>query len=60
MARVKQINRVNENILGTAERRKVEAEILENETIPFMSKMWAIGVIGDILDMLGKALGGNL
>ena len=58
--RVKQINAMNENILGTAERRKVEAEILDNETIPFMSKMWAIGVIGDILDMLGKALGGNL
>ena len=58
--RVRYINRVNEIVLGTAERRKVEAEILENETIPFMSKMWAIGVIGDILDMLGKALGGNL
>ena len=58
--RVRKINAMNENILGTAERRKVEAEILDNETIPFMSKMWAIGVIGDILDMLGKALGGNL
>ena len=60
VGRVREINKVNENILGTAKRRKVEAEILENETIPFMSKMWAIGVIGDILDMLGKALGGNL
>ena len=60
VARVREINKVNEYILGTAERRKVEAEILENETIPFMSKMWAIGVIGDILDMFGKALGGNL
>lgn len=58
--RVRKINAINEHILGTAERRKVEAEILDNETIPFMSKMWAIGVIGDILDMLGKALGGNL
>ena len=37
-----------------------EIDILENGTIPFMSKMWAIGVIGDIFEMLGKALGGNL
>ena len=58
--RVKQINYVNENVLGVAERRKVEAEILENKAIPFMFKMWSIGVIGDILTMLGKALGGNL
>ena len=58
--RVKEINKINENILGVAERRKVEADILDNAIIPFMSKMWAIGVIGDILEMLGKALGGNL
>lgn len=57
---VRKINAVNENVLGTLQRRKVELDILENETIPFMSKMWAIGVIGDILDMLGRALGGNL
>ena len=60
VARVRQINHVNANVLGTAERRKVEAEILENKTIPFMFKMWDIGVIGDILTMFGKALGGNL
>lgn len=58
--RVRAINKINEGILGTAERRKVEADILDNDVIPFMSKMWAIGVIGDILEMLGKALGGNL
>lgn len=57
---VRAINKTNENILGVAERRKVEADILDNAIIPFMSKMWAIGVIGDILEMLGKALGGNL
>ena len=57
---VRKINAVNENVLGTLQRRKVEIDILDNETIPFMSKMWAIGVIGDVLDMLGKALGGNL
>ena len=57
---VREINAINENILGTDQRRKVEIDILDNETIPFMSKMWAIGVIGDILEMLGKALGGNL
>ena len=57
---VRQINKINENVLGTSIRRKAEIDILKNETIPFMSKMWAIGVIGDILDMLGKALGGNL
>lgn len=58
--RVRKINAMNENILGTAERRKVEAEILENKYIPFMFKIWSIGLIGDILDMFGKALGGNL
>lgn len=57
---VREINAINENILGTNARRKLEIDILENETIPFMSRMWAIGVIGDILEMLGKALGGNL
>lgn len=57
---VRKINAVNENVLGTLQRRKVEIDILDNEMIPFMSKMWAIGVIGDVLDMLGKALGGNL
>lgn len=57
---VRVINKINENILGVAERRKVEADILDNAIIPFMSKMWAIGAIGDILEMLGKALGGNL
>ena len=60
VGQVRGINAINENILGVAERRKVEIDILENETIPFMSKMWAIGVIGDVLEMLGKALGGNL
>lgn len=60
VGQVRKINLVNERVLGTFQRRKVELDILENETIPFMSKMWAIGVIGDILDMLGKALGGNL
>ena len=58
--RVRQINRMNEIVLGTAERRKVEAEILENKYIPFMFKIWSIGLIGDILEMFGKALGGNL
>lgn len=57
---VRQINKINENILGTSIRRKAEIDILKNETIPFMSRMWAIGVIGDVLEMLGKALGGNL
>ena len=57
---VREINAINENILGTNARRKLEIDILENETIPFMSRMWAIGVIGDVLEMLGKALGGNL
>ena len=57
---VREINAINENIIGTNARRKLEIDILENETIPFMSRMWAIGVIGDILEMLGKALGGNL
>lgn len=57
---VREINAINENILGTSQRRKLEIDILENETIPFMSRIWAIGVIGDILEMLGKALGGNL
>ena len=57
---VRQINKINENVLGTSIRRKAEIDILKSETVPFMSKMWAIGVIGDILDMLGKALGGNL
>ena len=60
VGQVRKINLVNENVLGTFQRRKVELDILENETIPFMSRIWAIGVIGDILDMLGKALGGNL
>lgn len=57
---VRKINKINENVLGTAIRRKAEVDILKNETIPFMSRMWAIGVIGDVLEMLGKALGGNL
>ena len=60
VAQVREINAINENILGTNARRKLEIDILENETIPFMSRMWAIGVIGDVLEMLGKALGGNL
>ena len=60
VGQVRKINLVNERVLGTFQRRKVELDILENETIPFMSKMWAIGVIGDILEMFGKALGGNL
>ena len=60
VGQVQEINAINENILGTNARRKLEIDILENETIPFMSRMWAIGVIGDILEMLGKALGGNL
>lgn len=60
VGQVRKINAVNENVLGTFQRRKVELDILENKTIPFMSRIWAIGVIGDILDMLGKALGGNL
>ena len=57
---VRKINKINENVLGTAIRRKAEVDILKNETIPFMSRMWAIGVIGDVLETLGKALGGNL
>ena len=60
VSQVREINAINENILGTNARRKLEIDILENETIPFMSRMWAIGVIGDVLEMLGKALGGNL
>ena len=60
VGQVREINAINENILGTNARRKLEIDILENETIPFMSRMWAIGVIGDVLEMLGKALGGNL
>ena len=60
VGQVREINAINENILGTNQRRKLEIDILENETIPFMSRMWAIGVIGDVLEMLGKALGGNL
>ena len=60
VGQVQEINAMNENILGVAERRKVEIDILENETIPFMSKMWGIAVLGDIFEMLGKALGGNL
>ena len=57
---VRKINLVNEGVLRTFQDRKVELDILENKTIPFMSRIWAIGVIGDILDMFGKALGGNL
>lgn len=60
VGQVRKINAVNEGVLGTFQRRKLDLDILENETIPFMSRMWAIGVIGDILDMFGKALGGNL
>lgn len=60
VGQVREINAINQNILGTNARRKLEIDILENETIPFMSRMWAVGVIGDILEMLGKALGGNL
>lgn len=60
VGQVQEINAINQNILGTNARRKLEIDILENETIPFMSRMWAIGVIGDVLEMLGKALGGNL
>ena len=60
VGQVQKINLVNEGVLGTFQRRKVELDILENETIPFMSRIWAIGVIGDILEMFGKALGGNL
>lgn len=51
---------INVNILKTAERRSAAIDILENETIPFISKMWGIGILGDILEMFGKALGGNL
>ena len=57
---VREINAINENVLGERERRKVEIDILENETIPFMAKMWGIALLGDIFEMLGKALGGNL
>ena len=57
---VREINAINENILGTNARRKLEIDILENETIPFMTKMWGIAFLGDIFEMLGKALGGNL
>ena len=57
---VREINEINENILGTNARRKLEIDILENETIPFMTKMWGIAFLGDIFEMLGKALGGNL
>lgn len=60
VGQVREINAINENVLGTRERRKVEIDILENETIPFMAKMWGIAVLGDIFEMLGKALGGNL
>lgn len=57
---VKRVDKIIGNFLGTGERRLIELDILKNKTIPFMSKMWCIGVIGDILVMLGKALGGNL
>ena len=57
---VKRVDKIIGNVLGTGERRLIELDILKNKTIPFMAKMWGIGVIGDILVMLGKALGGNL
>ena len=60
VGQVREINAINENILGTNARRKLEIDILENETIPFMSRMWGIALLGDIFEMLGKALGGNL
>ena len=60
VGQVREINAINENVLGEREHRKVEIDILENETIPFMAKMWGIAVLGDIFEMLGKALGGNL
>ena len=57
---VKRADKIIGGVLGTGERRLIELDILKNKTIPFMAKMWGIGVIGDILVMLGKALGGNL
>ena len=60
VGQVREINAINEHVLGEREHRKVEIDILENETIPFMAKMWGIAVLGDIFEMLGKALGGNL
>ena len=57
---VERADKIIGGVLGTGERRLIELDILKNKTIPFMAKMWGIGVIGDILVMLGKALGGNL
>lgn len=57
---VKKVDKIIGGVLGKYDARLVEIDILENEAIPFMTKMWGIGVIGDILTMLGKALGGNL
>lgn len=57
---IKRIDKIIGGVLGTAERRLMEMDIIENKDIPFMSGMWGIAVLGDILEMLGKALGGNL
>ena len=57
---IKRVDKIIGGVLGTGERRLIETDILENKDIPFLSGMWGIAVLGDILDMLGKALGGNL
>ena len=57
---IKRVDKIIGGVLGTGERRLIEMDILENKDIPFLSGMWGIAVLGDILDMLGKALGGNL
>lgn len=57
---IKKIDKIIGGVLGTGERRLMEIDIIENKDIPFMSGMWGIAVLGDILEMLGKALGGNL
>ena len=57
---IRQTNKLQVGILRTGERRSNELKILEDETIPFLSRLWIIGFVGDVLTMLGKALGGNL
>ena len=57
---IRQTNKLQVGILRTGERRSNELKILEDETIPFLSRLWIIGFVGDVLTILGKALGGNL
>lgn len=60
VGKVREINHFNENIIGTRQRRIDTLDLLENKTIPLMARLWGVALIGDILEMLGKALGGNL